>query len=481
MAELLKQNQSPDKLDLNHSNVKVLKALLTKVYLDPTSKIPIRTPMLQDEHISSIARLALDNPLAIQLGSYIHHLGLSDEDKQGIVDTQLNSIPDERFAYFDRLAEAIQLTHTIPIKISLANINPFTPFEQKPPVLFGMGGGSQRLCQGLPIDVLKMVFTAEKLRRELDLGTIHILCANDITYTNIGKHKEFSKESIDAVMSSERDLLQLIVERLGLADHFRIFLSTDLDQVVGQELKESYDAMVEDAKQVPFVHDLHYAMEIAEMWSIINQQLGGIKLGWFMYNTDPDHPKYIMDEQPFDARYALYLASRGIMNNVSIPYIRAGARLYPDKKGFAQKVPPYIDYDPANRILLSPFEDAMTKMVEATKMGGGAKLKSVRGNFNTIVELFEELILGKADLITPRVVGKKLILEKRLRQVGIEDLTGVKKEKIARLKKSLAGEDVDETHEEGTGIGNKIQFILDYIFEKDRESAERIWKKAFPV
>lgn len=423
----------------------MLKALLTKVQTRETGTAPVRIPMLKDEHIYAIARLALDNPLGIQLGAYVHHLGLSEEDVDYILDAQLNSIPEERMAFLARLAQVINLTHSIPIEISLANINPFTPFEQGPPILFGMGGGSQRLCQGLPFDVLSMVLTAEKLRRDLNAGAINILCANDITYTNIGKHPSFSQEVIDKVMAAERDLLSLVVERFGLADHFNIFLSTDLERIIGAELKKSYDAMVEDAKQAPFVHDEHYAMEISEMYHLINQTLGGIKLGWFMQRANPNQPKYIMDEQPFDARYALYMASRGLTNTVSIPYTRAGIRLYPDKNGLPEKAPPYIDYDPKNRILLSPFENAEAKMVEASNYGGGTNLKYLRRHFRTIFALFEQLVLGET---IPEVIRK-----------------------TDRLTKDPRGKN----------YGRKIQFILDFVYDGYRGAAEKLWKDAFPV
>lgn len=434
-----------EKLVLNHADSKVmtLKALMTKVKIGIDGR-SIRTPMFDDNSLDHVANMLVQDPARIQMGAYNDYLGLDENILRAISKTQQQQIPPERLPYFDKLTRVITTTPTIPVEISLKNINPFTPFEKKPPILFGMGGGSQKLCQGLPFDVLTMVLTAEKIRRELNGGKINILCANDITYTNIGKHPSFSKESIDRVMSAERDLLQLVVEKFGIADHFNIFLSTDLDKIIGPEAKKAYDAMVEDAKEAPFVHDQHYAMEIAEMYSLINQELGGIKLGWFMYQTNPSQPKYIMDEQPFDARYALYLASRGLTNTVSIPYTKAGIKLYPDKNGFSQKATPYIDYEPANRILLSPFENPINKMIESSKHGGGTNMKSVRRHFLSIFKLFEELVLNKQIY---DVIGKPNPLQKG---------------------------------ERGLGYGKKIQFMLDFIFDNNRPYGEKIWEKAFP-
>jgi len=420
-----------------------LKALMTKVTIGDDGK-SVRTPMLDDDSLKHVANMVVQHPAIIQMGSYTDCLGLNESQLKIISETQQKQIPSERLPYFKKLAKVIETTPTIPKDISLRSINPFTPFEKSPHILFGMGGGSQKLCQGLPFDVLSMVLTAEKIRRELNAGKINILCANDITRTNIGKHPSFSKESIDGVMSAERDLLQLVVEKFGLADHFIIFLSTDLDKIIGREAKNAYDAMVKDAEGTPFVHDQHYAMEIAEMYSLINQELGGIKLGWFMNEIYLSKPKYIMDEQPFDARYALYLASRGLTNTVSIPYVKAGVKLYPDKNGFVQKAAPYIDYEPANRILLSPFEKPTEKMIESSKYGGGTNIKLVRGHFLSIFQLFEQLVLNRQIY---EVIGKPDYLEKG---------------------------------ERGQGYGNRVQFILDFIFDGNRPYAEEVWKNAFP-
>ncbi len=415
--------------------LQILNALMTKVVTGKDG-LPIRTPILDKTNLNMIRQSLVDHPDTIQMGAYTDYLGLGDETVAEIREKQLKQIPQARLPYIKKLEKVIETTPTVPDDLSLRNINPFTPFENNPPILFGMGGGSQRLCQGLPFDVLKMVLTAEKIRRELDAGPINILCANDITHTNIGKDPSFSIKSIDRVMAAERDLLQLAVQQMGLGDHFNIFLSTDLERIIGADGKNAYDEMVEHAKKVPFIHDQHYAMEIAEMYSLINQKLGGIKLGWFMNNPNPVEPKYIMDEQPFDARYALYLASQGLTNTVSIPYVHAGFKLLPDKNGFAQKAAPYIDYDPPNRVLLSPFENPTEKLEKASRHGGGTNLKQVQNHFAATIDLFESLILG---------------------------------ERIP-------------VHLKGTSqvYGEKIQFILDFIFNGNRYEAEKIFKDTFP-
>lgn len=412
--------------------------------------------------VERIARNALERPAEIQLMDFVDQIGLSEEARATIREQQDTVIPDERKPYFEKYARVVETTPSMEYRLSLARINPFTRFEDSPPVLFGMGGGSKTLNRGLPIDVLSMVLTAEKMRRELGLGRCRIICANGITYTNIPKSSAFSKEGIDRVLSTERDILKLAVERFGIGDHFDIFLETDIEQIIGKELKEEYDRMIEDADTVGYIGGHHYAIEMAQMHSLLNQETGGVKLGWFMRHLDRKKGGYIMDEQPFDARYTMYLADRGIPNTTSIPYAHAGVRLHPGKQGdtiLVNKAPPYICYEPEDRILLSPTEDATKKLYEADAVGGGLRLKGIRRHFGSIVKLFEEIVIDSKEPLATK--GKA---EPVVRRVTIDDLLEEEMDERARASK----------------VGERLQFILDYIFEGNRKKAEKMYNAAFP-
>jgi hypothetical protein len=239
-----------------------------------------------------------------------------------------------------------------------------------------MGGGSKELCKGLPFDVLSMVLTAEKLRRVLDLSECRILLANRITYTNIPKNAEFSKESIDNVMTGERDILRLVVKKFGFNNNvWKIFLQTDLEEVVGGDVKNKYEDLIRVADNTKMVGGHHYSIEMADIWSLVGQAVGGIKLGWFIRNLDVENGGYIMDEQPFHARFNLFMALHNISNTVTLAYANAGARLYPGETGNLEKESPYICYQPWNRLLLSPFEDPVSKLRDATMKGGAFQFK----------------------------------------------------------------------------------------------------------
>src|SRR3989344_5095540 len=199
---------------------------------------------------------------------------------------------------------------------------------------------------------------------------------------------------------------------------------------------------------------------MAKMNSLLNQDKGGVKLGWFMRHVEKKHGGYIMDEQPFDARYTMYLADRGISNKTTIPYIHAGVRLYPGGQGetmLVNKAAPYICYEPEDRILLSPDENPVQKLSDSTKTGGGLKLKGIRGHFGSIIKLFEEIVIDKRQTLPTKYSDSPIA-----RSVRIDDIIG----EVGEYR-------VDK-------VGQRLQFILDYVFEGNRNEARRLYNTAFP-
>ena len=397
---------------------------------------------LSDDDLKIVVDNLKTNKL-IQLLDYIHYLGLSDDFVSEHRKEHASFIPPEREDYFENYKKIILSLRTMEHNLSTLRINPFTNFEKSPPLFFGMGGGSKELCKGLPFDVLAMLLTGEKLKRELNLSECRILLANRITYTNIPKSEEFSEESIDNVMKCEKELLNLVIKKFGFKN-WKIFLQTDLEQIIGSEIKKSYEELIQLADKSSVVGGHHYSIEMADIWSLVGQKEGGIKLGWFMRNLDHENGGYIMDEQPFHARFSLFMALQNLENNVTLSYAKAGARLYPGPCGALEKESPYICYQPKNRLLLSPFEQPIKKLKEATLAGGGFQFKYYRNLISGIIDLFEELVLSKNN-----------------------------SEKIERIP-------VEKNNEfRGSGLAHKADFIKNYIFEKE-DGVEEVWLKGFP-
>ncbi|KKQ07241.1 MAG: hypothetical protein US18_C0022G0005 [Parcubacteria group bacterium GW2011_GWB1_36_5] len=382
------------------------------------------------------------NP-SLYLWDYGRLLDLPVGFLQDISREQNSQIPQKRRDAMDAYKRSILSLRTVDQKLSLLRMNPLTNFENHPPIFFGIGGGSRNLCKALPFDVLGMVLTAEKLKRDLQLSECRVLFANRITYTNISKSPEFSKKSIDRVLIGERDLLQFVIKKLGFRD-WRLFLDSDVEKIFEPKSVNLFEEIIRNADQTHLVGGHHYAIEMAEMWLLAGEGHGGVKLGWFINNEDKVNGGYIMDEQPFDARYALFMAKQNISNTITLAYANAGAKLNPGRGGALDKAPPYICYEPDERLLLSPFEKVYEKLERASLSGGGMRFKYYRKLMSGITDLFEELVLG-ADS------GKT----------------------IKRIMVSVPN---DFPH---SRLCRKIEFIQHYLFNGEKE-AEKIWTATFP-
>ena len=386
----------------------------------------------------------ITNNSRLQLLNYIHDIGLPQDTIARLFYKQQSMIPEIRKGILEQFAKIARNTPLIEPNLTIARINPFTEFEKHPPLFFGIGGGSQMLCKGLPFDILSMILIGEKIRRLLNLGECWILAANRITYTNIPRNPDFSKESIDRMMIGERDLLQIVLEKFAIKNHWKVFLQTDLEEIIGSKLKVHYEQIIEDADAVDFVGGHHYSIEMADIWALAGQRLGGVKLSWFIRNLDKIHGGYIMDEQPFDARFNLYMALRNRPNRTSFAYVHAGARLFPGSTGMLEKESPYICYNPKTRLLLSPFENPVKKLADATKSGGGFNFKFIRNLFRNITLLFEEIVLGRDT-------------QGRIKKIPVS--------RGERFKEQVLAE--------------KTEYILHFLFDGVPEARE-IWRKAFP-
>lgn len=411
-----------EKLNLNDPKLKILRSLVN----------------INDRDLKTIFT-NLNKSKNVQLLDYIYYLGLSENFIKKIINNLSLSIPKKRKEFFEKYTKIILSLRTTEHNLSVLRLNPLTEFEKHPPLFFGMGGGSKELCKGLPFDVLSMLLTGEKLKRELKLSECRILLAN----TNIPKNPEFSEIAIDNIMKGERDLLQLVINKFGF-QNWKIFLQTDLEEIVGNRIKNDYEKLIQVADKANLVGGHHYSIEMADIWSLVGQEIGGIKLGWFIRNLDDENGGYIMDEQPFHARFNLFMALQNLKNNVALAYANAGARLYPGPTGALEKESPYICYQPENRLLLSPFEQPIKKLEEATLAGGGFQFKYYRNLMSGIIDLFEELVFNDGDK--------------------------EKNNKIAVKKSGKFRGDI---------LAQKIEYIHNYIFG-EATSAKNIWAKAFP-
>lgn len=339
------------------------------------------------EHIEQIVINALNDP-NIHLLDFADMLGLPKEVSLQLEENrQLLGIASperkDRTEELKRIIDATPLLHPL----SKTRIHPATPFENGVPLFFGIGGGSRMPCQGLPLDVLKMVLTGEKLRRELGLSQCTVLGADEITYTNIGRTQGFTKEKVDQVIGTEVAILNEVFRRFGFKN-WRAIRQSEVDEHFSEEQAAEWRHNIEEADAVDFVGGHHYAIEMSDIQLLVPN---GIKLGWWIRPL-ARHTGYIMDEQPFHARFALVMALLGKAHATSLLYTHAGSRITLGEDGRLQKEAPYITYTPQRRLLLSPFEDIGRKLAWAERRGGGLALPFVREQMSGMIDLFEELV-----------------------------------------------------------------------------------------
>jgi len=329
------------------------------------------------------------------------------------------AIPETRKELLAKLKRVVKQERLIEVNPSIAGVNPLTRLEKQnpaPPLFFGIGGGSWReLSKGLPFDVLSMVLVGQKIKQTLGLGQCYILLANKTTCIN-----GFSQKAVDRMMIGQKDLLQIVLDGLGIKNDWEVFLETNLEEVIGPEAKAHYESIVAIADKMPLMGNHYYSRETA-----ITLIFGGIKIGW--------HAKGVKnDERAFDQKTALYAKYNETPHTTSYIYTPAGIRICPK---IVERAPPYVLLWPKKRLCLNHIEDPVAK-IEA---GGGLWSKVSRKLFGGIAQLFEEIIL-----------------DKEIPTSGERDF-------------------------KGQGIAEKTDFILQHIFDGCETEAERIWKNRFPT
>lgn len=338
----------------------------------------------------------------------------------------LAEAPEQRKKLFKELERVIWKERLIEPNLSQANLNPNTELEKNTPLFFGMGGGNHEMSKALPFDALGLILTTEKLKKELSLSSCSILLADQTTSLING----FSEKKVNNLMMGTKELLEISLTSFGFEKDWNVFLESELEKDINLGFKNEYEKIAQDALCLG-LNDYCARETTATIMFLQPLAGGGIKIGWSAPNTD-------LDETFFDNQTKEYLKHKDIPNKITFIYTPAGVRLLPGKTGQLERVAPYICTQPENRILLSPLEDPVEKIKEATQKGGGLNWRWSQKLFSGIIQLFEELVLGK--------------------EITVSEERSFKGQKTAE----------------------KIAFINSYIFQNWENEAEQIWKKSFP-
>ena len=266
-----------------------------------------------------------------------------------------------------------QITETNP---SLEGISKDFFYDQNSSLYLGTG-----LCTyhsmsiGLPFDVLSMILTAEKLRRDLGMKeTFH-----QIADTHAKSNKFYNENEIDELAKRERDLLIQIVEKLRIPNYNIILASETESHPVYIELFEQVTS------KVPTDTHEYRIRELTDIeWFRVEKNVK-IKIGWTI-DGGTQHSKF--DERSYDSLY-----KECVSDKVSFVYVKAGRIL--DKK--RPKASPYISIAGETRIMIDQNEDPKQEIGIGVKNFNGDKtLGSALKYYVGILRLYQSVV-GKLE------------------------------------------------------------------------------------
>ena len=334
-----------------------------------------------------------------------------------------------------------------PLVVSIGRVmkylNPRTDWNVWSRLYFGMGGGSQHLTRGLPLDAVGMVLVGEVLRRTMGLGECTILCADVITRTN-----PFPLPDIQRTLEGERDMMRYVLDVLGF-ERWHVVLHSDLHALIagGEVTKETifktdpaacvhpdyirslqvmYKYIDEGIDRSPFRElgkdarghedNWHFALETALTEYLVGN---GIHLGWYIPGPDLENAEQTdvliakygrsglkrMDEEPFDSYHkhtvaaAIEAGAYEGPNRITPVYCEAGIRIpeylpqngdNPVRLDLVERVPPYITYYPHRQILLSDGPDDVARKMTTDgrwKFGSGWAMTKYWRQFMRLVQI----------------------------------------------------------------------------------------------
>ncbi len=244
-------------------------------------------------------------------------------------------------------------------------------FSDKPggSLYYGTGLTTPRaISVGVPFDMLGMMLTAEKVRREAGFDKVY----HHIADTHAKTNEWIDEDAVDVAAARTLKTLESVKSNLGLND-FEFILASSFDQT------EDYTSLVDSFTQSE-EHE-YVRREMADMeWYRTNADVR-LKLGWIIQAKETEMG---FDERRFDREYLKFHPEQ-----MSFVYAKPG-RTFDTRR---PKASPYISIQDESRLLLEPGVDVESAF-DATNdpnLGGAKK------HIESIVRLYEDLYgsLGK--------------------------------------------------------------------------------------
>jgi hypothetical protein len=199
--------------------------------------------------------------------------------------------------------------------------------EGKSNIFLGVGLWSKThgLTAGIPIDILSMIITADKLRKQIDplRSKIYLFIADNFALESRSNHPEISEKAIleqrDKTIQVINELCQLLkIENVVIEDS-RILKDCDLYQEIAQEAAQKHHALFA-GKELEKTTENYVIKQTALIGYYSAKKNCALKISWcFDPHKIGTHSKLIIeqgiatksyDELWFDAYYQLYLGER---------------------------------------------------------------------------------------------------------------------------------------------------------------------------
>ncbi len=220
----------------------------------------------------------------------------------------------------------------------------------------GLSNGSPELTTGLPIDILSMLLTAERIAKRK-----HILVADSHALTN-----GFTALSVDQIAREEQEVLQRTIENFKL-ENWSVVLASRID--CSPEYTTGLSTTVGEHEYV--------RKELADMRWFHEEKGVDLKIGWALKGNKNS------DEVSFDQKFREQFGER-----LSFIYVVPGRTFNPKKLRAA----PYFCGDPEARILIRRGEDVAGKIAAAKERFGSEATKPYENFLNLVVRAYDKTI-----------------------------------------------------------------------------------------
>lgn len=245
------------------------------------------------------------------------------------------------------------------------------PLPPRPGAVFvGIGLASGRaVSRVLPIDTLGLLLAAEQVRRAVQAPKLIALVAD----AHATAHEAPARAVWERARDYEARLLRVGEHcRLGA---LRVMHASELHAEPGYR-----NWLSQVARRAPVDTRPYVLREVADIAYLQARHGGLIKVGWALQASARG---VLRDERMFDRRFREW-----VDGSAGFVYAKAG-RALSDRR---QKMPPYLEWDPAVRICLASGEPVAEKLAWARRHTSVSTYRGVRNHLHAIVRTYGKLV-----------------------------------------------------------------------------------------